>query len=214
MHSTTKRQQRGLIALAAGIALSLMPLTSALAYTTDRDREHDTSLDSSVMNTLNQCREISRSCADMTKNVPGILVFPNVVTADLIVGGSGGKGALIENNKITGYYNIGAASAGLQVGIENASQVYVFRTADALDELKRGPDWKAGARAGVTLVTADANATGTTGNVLAYIFDAKGLHAGVALNVFDVWRSDRGRPASDRPLSQNENSSSNPNKED
>ncbi len=152
--------------------------------------EHSTSLDRAVMETLEECRRISASCAATTKDAAGILVFPNVVKADFIVGGAGGKGALIQNGKIVGYYSIGAVSAGLQAGVQDANHVYVFRTQEALNELKNSPDWKIGADAGVTLISADANAEGTMGNILAYVFDAKGLHAGVALDVLDVWKTD------------------------
>jgi lipid-binding SYLF domain-containing protein len=150
--------------------------------------------DKSVHQTLKQCQEISKSCAEKTKNAAGILVFPEVVKADLIIGGAGGEGALIENGKITGYYNIGAASAGLQAGIESASQVYVFRTPAALKQLKDGSEWKAGATANVTVVEADASARGASGDVLAYVFDGKGLHAGVSLDVFNVWKAGQERP--------------------
>jgi len=156
----------------------------------------DAALDSSVMSTLSDCQRISTSCASTTKNAAGILVFPSVVKADLIIGGAGGKGALIENGKITGYYNIGAGSAGLQVGVDSASQVYVFRSVQALTNLKQGPDWKVGAAAGVTLVNTDANAKAITGDVLAYIFNAKGLNAGISLDVFDVWKAGQARPQS------------------
>jgi lipid-binding SYLF domain-containing protein len=155
----------------------------------------NTTLDKSVADTLRQCQQISTSCAQTTQNATGVLVFPNVVKADLIIGGAGGQGALIENGKITGYYNIGAASAGLQAGIESASQVYAFRTSGALAKLKEGSDWKVGASADVTVVEADANARTTNGNVLAYVFDSKGLHAGVALDVFDVWKTGQPRPS-------------------
>jgi len=152
-------------------------------------------LDKSVMATLEKCQKISLSCAATTKDATGILIFPSVVKADLIVGGAGGKGALIENGKITGYYSVGAVSAGLQAGVEDKSQIYVFRTADALDQLKGGSDWKASASAGVTLIATDENASSATGSVLAYIFDAKGLNAGISLDVFDVWKTGQVRPS-------------------
>jgi lipid-binding SYLF domain-containing protein len=153
------------------------------------------SLDKSVMSTLAQCRQISTSCSASADKALGLLVFPSVVKADLLVGGAGGEGALVENGKITGYYKIGAITAGLQAGIEKTSQVYAFQTAQSLAELKNGPDWKVGASAGVTVVEADANARGATGNVLAYIFDAKGLHAGISVDAFDVWKSGEARPS-------------------
>ncbi len=152
-------------------------------------------LDKSVMATLGKCQKISLSCAATMKDAPGILVFPSVVKADLIIGGAGGKGALIENGRITGYYSIGAASAGLQVGIEDKSQVYVFRTPESLDQLKGGSDWKASASAGVTLIATDENASSATGSVLAYVFDAKGLNAGISLDLFDVWKTGQVRPS-------------------
>lgn len=160
----------------------------------DAAEQHAT-LDRKVTATLEQCQQVSPSCAETTKNAAGVLVFPKVIKADLIVGGAGGKGALIENGKITGYYNIGAGSAGLQAGIEDASQVYVFRTPEALANLKEGQDWKVGATAGVTVVTADANASAATGNILAYVFNSKGLDAGISLDVFDVWKAGQERPS-------------------
>lgn len=175
--------------------LWLLTLGVGIAQAADNS-VHDKSLDKSVMDTLKQCQNISSSCAETTKDATGILVFPNVVKADLIIGGAGGKGALIENGTITGYYNIGAASAGLQAGIESASQVYVFRNADALGKLKDGSEWKAGATADVALIEADANARSTSGSILAYVFDAKGLHAGISLDVFRVWKASQKRPAS------------------
>ncbi len=157
--------------------------------------KHDPVLDKSVMATLGQCQQVSASCTDTTKDAAGVLVFPSVVKADLIIGGAGGKGALIENGVITGYYSIGAGSAGLQIGVESASQIYVFRTADSLANLKGGPDWKVGATAGVTVMSADANASSSTGSILVYIFDSKGLNAGISLDTFDIWKTARARPS-------------------
>ena len=48
----------------------------------------------------------------------GILVFPSVTKAGFIVGGQGGDGALFEKGKITARYNTGAASVGLQAGVQ------------------------------------------------------------------------------------------------
>jgi lipid-binding SYLF domain-containing protein len=165
---------------------------------TRTEMKQDATLDKSVTATLSECQRVSTSCAQESKNAAGILVFPEIIKADLIVGGAGGKGALIENGRVTGYYSLGAASAGLQAGVENSSQVYIFRTKEALADLKNGSDWKAGASAGATLVTADASANAATGNVLAYVFDAKGLHAGVSLDVFNIWETGKSRPSSSR----------------
>jgi lipid-binding SYLF domain-containing protein len=152
-------------------------------------------LDEAVVSTLHDCQARFSQCRTTTQNAAGILVFPSVVKADLIIGGSGGKGALIENGKITGYYSLGSASAGLQAGVQNASQVYVFKTQSALNELKQSQDWNVGATSNVTLMAADANARASTASVYAFVFDAKGLHAGLSLDVFDVWKTGGARPA-------------------
>src|ERR1043166_101193 len=112
------------------LALGLAFPISAMAQT-GTTTDQNPSLDKSVMDTLHQCQQVASSCAATTKDAAGILVFPNVVKADLIIGGAGGKGALIENGKITGYYSLGVGSAGLQAGVESANQVFVFRTPTA-----------------------------------------------------------------------------------
>jgi len=191
IHTKQWQEKAAIVVFIAFLAI-LAILGSGVANA--KGMEHDAALDASVMATLKQCQEVSTSCAGTTKNSAGVLVFPSVVKADLIIGGSGGKGALVENGKVTGYYNIGSGSAGLQAGIETASQIYVFRTAKALSELKASPDWKAGANVGVTLIEADANAKGSTEDVLVYVFDSKGLHAGLSLDVFNIWKAGQDRP--------------------
>jgi lipid-binding SYLF domain-containing protein len=183
-----------LIAPTTGIAQSASGMAQSGASQSAAAQQKDPKLDAAVQKAVRQCEQLAPSCTSVTKDASGVLVFPNVVKANLIIGGAGGKGALIENGKITGYYNIGVASAGLQAGIETSSQIFVFRTPEALAELKKGSTWKAGARGGVTLVSADANATEVTGDVAAYIFNAKGLNAGVSLDAFNVWKSGDKRP--------------------
>lgn len=193
MHSNQTKQWQGTTGMMALAALIVGLLTLNIGIVSTKAAEQ--SFNEAVMNTLEECKRISYSCANETEAAAGILVFPNVVKADLIVGGAGGKGALIENGKITGYYNIGAASAGLQAGVESASQVYVFRTPESLAKLKDGVEWKAGATANVALIEADASTRGASGNVYAYVFDAKGLHAGISLDVFRVWKNGQTRPS-------------------
>lgn len=187
----TKRWRRKIATMVFILGLAMLNTGTATAM------GQDPTLDKSIMTTLKQCQQVSTSCAAQTDSATGILVFPNVIKADLIVGGSGGKGALIEDGKITGYYNIGSASAGLQAGVESASQVYVFRSEKALAQLKSGNDWKVGASSDVTVVDANANARAISGDVLAYVFDSKGLHGGISVDVFNIWKAGQPRPAGD-----------------
>jgi len=49
----------------------------------------------------------------LEKKAKGILVFPSIVKAGLIVGGQYGEGVLYKGGKVAGYYNTAGASYGL-----------------------------------------------------------------------------------------------------
>jgi lipid-binding SYLF domain-containing protein len=48
-----------------------------------------------------------------------VLVFPNIVKAGLVFGGSYGEGELIECSKVVDYYNTVTGSWGLQAGAQS-----------------------------------------------------------------------------------------------
>lgn len=62
----------------------------------------------------------------------GVLVFPGVVKAGLMVGGEYGEGALRVGGKSIQYYNIASASFGFQIGAQQYAIVMVFLQDDAL----------------------------------------------------------------------------------
>jgi lipid-binding SYLF domain-containing protein len=115
----------------------------------------------------------------------GILVFPNITKAGFIVGGQGGDGVLFEKGKVTDYYNSGAASIGLQAGVQTYGYALFFMNDEDLKHLKTSSGWSLGT--GPNIVIADAGAakdastlTGKKG-VYGFIFDQKGLMAGLGL---------------------------------
>eukprot|EP01042_Synura_sphagnicola_P025692 gene25692-33036_t len=52
----------------------------------------------------------------MSKNARAILVFPKILKAGLVFGGSYGEGVLLKNSQFSGYYNSVSASWGWQAG--------------------------------------------------------------------------------------------------
>lgn len=72
----------------------------------------------------------------------GILVFPEVVKAGLMVGGQYGVGALREEGKTVGYFKTISVSYGLQAGAQSFVYALIFMTQDALDFLKRSDGWE------------------------------------------------------------------------
>jgi lipid-binding SYLF domain-containing protein len=176
-------------ALAAGAAM-LVAGVPAQADNGDRYDDDRMEMKQEAMLTLDQCRELAETCAADIDSAAGVLVFPEVWKADLIVGGAGGEGVLFINDEVQGEYNIGKASVGLQAGVDQSSMVYVFREQDALDELMDGDEWEVGAAAGATVVNADANAMATTGDPRIYIFEAEGLNAELSVNALRIWEDD------------------------
>jgi lipid-binding SYLF domain-containing protein len=114
-----------------------------------------------------------------------ILVFPNMVKAGFLVGAQYGEGALLKNGKTAGYYNSVAASYGLQAGAQTFGYVLFLMTPAAVHYLNRSGGWEIGV--GPSIVVADEGVartlTSTTlkSDVYAFIFDQKGLMAGLGL---------------------------------
>lgn len=115
----------------------------------------------------------------------GILVFPNIVRAGFVVGGSGGEGVMYKRGKAVGYYNSGSLSVGLQAGIQSFGYALFFTSDAALKKFENASGWDVGTAP--TLVVVDAGvAKDLDTNTLksdhyAFIFDQKGLMAGLAL---------------------------------
>jgi lipid-binding SYLF domain-containing protein len=114
-----------------------------------------------------------------------IMVFPSILKAGLIVGGQGGNGALFENGKIIGYYNISAASYGLQAGVQEFGYAMFLMTDGARKYVDKSDGWEVGV--GPNIVVMDEGAakslTTTTAkdDVYAFIFSQKGMMAGIGI---------------------------------
>ena len=162
--------------LAAVAAFALVGLRPALAQST---------LDVDAQAALKHLYATSPSAKALGDKALGVLVFPSVTRLGFIVGAQGGDGVLYQGSKVAGYYNTGAMSVGLQAGIQSYGYALFFMTEADLKYLKNTKGWSIGT--GPTIVIADAGAakdvstlTGQQG-VYGFIFDQKGLMAGVAL---------------------------------
>jgi lipid-binding SYLF domain-containing protein len=121
----------------------------------------------------------------LEKEAKAILVFPDIVKAGFVVGAQYGEGALFQNGKIIGHYNIAAASYGLQAGMQSFGYAMFFMTDSALQSLNESAGFEVGV--GPSLVVVDkgmAKSLTTTTvrkDVYAFIFRQKGLMAGAGL---------------------------------
>ena len=88
----------------------------------------------------------------LLESAAGVLVFPKVYKAGLVVGGEYGEGALRIRRQTVEYYTTAAASLGLQLGAQKKTIILLFMRRDVLEKLRHSKGWKVGVDASVTLV--------------------------------------------------------------
>ena len=132
---------------------------------------------------------------ELAKKAKGILVFPGVVKAGLIVGGQYGEGVLYKGGKVAGYYNTAGGSYGLQAGAQKFGYALFFMTDSALAYLGSSNGFEVGV--GPSVVVMDEgmakSATTTTlkDDVYAFIFSQSGLMAGLGLQGNKITKLDK-----------------------
>ncbi len=121
----------------------------------------------------------------LSEKAKGILVFPSMVKGGFIVGAQYGDGALRKGGKTVGYYRSVAASYGLQAGVQSFGYVLFFMNDAALAYLKKSKGWEIGVGPSIVVVDKGVAKTLTTttakDDIYAFIFDQKGLMAGLGL---------------------------------
>jgi lipid-binding SYLF domain-containing protein len=123
-----------------------------------------------------------------------VLVFPNIVKAGFIVGAQYGEGALLVNGKVTAHYNSVAASYGLQAGVQAFGYAMFLMTDNALQYLHKSDGWELGVGPSIVIVDKGKAKSLTTttlqDDVYAFIFDQKGLMAGLGLQGSKITKLD------------------------
>jgi lipid-binding SYLF domain-containing protein len=162
------------------VAMVLLML-STLTATADSAAE----LDADVTNAYQKLMASSPAAKELARVSKGVLVFPDIVKAGLIIGGQYGKGALRIGGKTQGYYNTAAASFGLQAGAQSFGYAMFLMTPDAVKYLEKSDGWEVGV--GPTVVVVDEGvarslSTSTAkDDVYVFFFDQKGLMAGLSV---------------------------------
>ena len=71
-------------------------------------------------------RKINPAADAIAKSAKGVLVFPNIIKAGLVFGGSYGEGVLFVDGKVRGFYNSVSVSWGLQLGAHGPIALHLF----------------------------------------------------------------------------------------
>lgn len=149
-------------------------------------------IDKEVDAALKRLTAGGKKTRDLMQKAVAILVFPKILKGGLIIGGEYGDGALRIGRKTAGYYNIAAASLGLQAGGQSFSYALLFMNQGALDYLQKSDGWAIGSGPSVVVMdkgtAASATSTTITQDVVAIPYGQHGLMAGVSLEGSKITR--------------------------
>jgi lipid-binding SYLF domain-containing protein len=119
-----------------------------------------------------------------------VLIFPHILKGGLVFGAQTGNGVLFVGGRPAGFYNISAASFGLQAGGQSFSSAIFFMNDRALDYLHRSDGWAIGTAPNIVIIdtgaAADANSTTMTQDVYIFPFAQKGLMAGIDIHASKI----------------------------
>ncbi len=158
-----------------GVAMLSLPGRAASAEELNRDGRR--ALSSLCINNL--------KAATVANECTAALVFPTVIKAGFIFGASGGQGVLFKNGEPSGYYQTTAVSYGLQAGAQKYGYVLFFMNHHALSYLHKSDGWEIGVGPSIVVVdegvARSLSSTTLQKDIYAFIFDQKGLMAGLGL---------------------------------
>ncbi|MFL6663856.1 MAG: YSC84-related protein [Rhizobacter sp.] len=122
---------------------------------------------------------------ELVAKARGVLVFPEVISAGFVVGGSYGEGTLRASRRTAGYYKVVSAAFGLMAGAQSRAVYLLFMTQDALDKFEASNGWTAGVDASVALASVGANgeidARALRASIIGFVVTNVGLMANLSL---------------------------------
>jgi len=175
------------------IAYSLTVIIVGLAFVVGQAFAVDTAvIERDSRAALAKLYKTTPAAKALGKKAKAILVFPSILKAGLIVGGQGGNGVLLIDGKAVAYYNIAAASYGLQAGVQEFGYAMFLMTDSARSYIDKSDGWEVGVGPSVVVVDAGAAKSLTTttakDDVYAFIFSQKGLMAGLGIQGSKITR--------------------------
>ena len=132
------------------------------------------------------------------KNAHGAIIVPSLLKAGFFIGGEGGNGVLLGrdmhgNWSYPAFYSIGAASLGLQIGVQDSEVIFVIMTERGLNAVINN-QVKLGADASIALGPKGAGIEGATTTALTadvYSFSmTRGLFGGISFEGPLVYKRD------------------------
>jgi len=152
-------------------------------------------LDKDSQQALQTLYEAEPLAETLSRTAKAVLVFPNMIKAGLVFGGSYGEGEMIKDSKVGDYYNSVTGSWGLQAGAQSYGYAVFLMTDDAVRYVETTKGWELGV--GPTVVVVDEGAaknlstSSLKGDAYAFIFNQQGLMAWVSIEGTKISRVQR-----------------------
>jgi len=170
--------------LALGLAVaSALPVSVATFDRANAATAEDLNKDASqALQTLYKTNPLAEQISTKAR---AVLVFPKIIKAGLVFGGSYGEGVLREGPKVVNYYNSVSGSWGLQAGAQSFGYVVFLMNNKAVDYINQSQGWEIGVGPTVVIVNEGVAKNLSTSTLkddaYAFIFDQEGLMAGVSI---------------------------------
>ena len=167
-----------MLASAAAVPISVTTFDSANAATAE-DLNKDAN---QALQTLYKTNPVAEQ---ISRSARAVLVFPHIVKAGLVFGGSYGEGVLKEGPKVINYYNSVSGSWGLQAGAQSYGYAVFLMNDSAVSYVNNTQGWEIGVGPTVVIVNEGVAKNLSTSTLkddaYAFIFDQEGLMAGVSI---------------------------------
>jgi lipid-binding SYLF domain-containing protein len=177
------------IGVTAALACSALSFAGRAAAATAED------LDRSANHSLQMLYQNRPIAFDISKRAKAILVFPNIVKAGLIFGGSYGEGVLEEKGVANDYFNSVSGSWGLQAGAQSYGYAVFLMTDEAVAYLGKSDGWEIGVGPTVVVVNEGVAKNLSTSTLkdsaYAFIFDQQGLMVSLSIEGTKISRIKR-----------------------
>ena len=161
------------------LSLSLIAFGGAADAATAEDLNRD------AQQTLQMLYKGNSGAESLSKRAKAVLVFPKIIKAGLVFGGSYGEGVLLNGMATTGYYNSVSASWGWQAGAESYGYVVFLMSDKAVRYLAESKGWEIGVGPSVVVVN-EGMAKNLSSSTLkedayAFIIDQQGLMVSLSI---------------------------------
>lgn len=144
------------------------------------------SIDAGADSALSRLYEQAAGSRELVKSAQATLVFPSVVSAGFVFGGSHGSGALRKAGKSARFYTMTSASVGLLAGAQSKSVFILFMNQEALQRFEASSGWTFGVDGSIALVNVGANAGINTRDikqpVIGFVLTNAGFMADFSMN--------------------------------